>query len=183
MVFTDGIEHGGYQKVYAIWMEGDDGFFRNIYICNRIKKQDLTGTALPYWQLNKRKLASRGEIDAVTGATIADGDFTQSISLTGAPDKFSVYFEIDHSFDPNQWFTDQPSLLYKIDVDLSSGKNEFDSELIGWTANEYTDNNSKNGTNKIPGASVKMGELQSSVQYITDAADLVAGLKAVITED
>lgn len=182
IIFTDGIEHSGYQKAYAIWMEGESGFFRNIYICSRIKKQDLTGTALPYWQLNKRELASRKEIDAVTGATISDGDFTETVSLAGAPDKFTVYYEIDHSFDPNEWFDDQPAILYKIDVDLSTGKTEFDSEFIGWTANEYTDNNPKNGTNKIPGASVKIGELQPSLQYITDATDLVRELKATLTE-
>ncbi len=217
--FTDGTEwgergatdgetgsiHG--DKIYTVWMEDGSDFFSNIYICNHVNTQDLTGTLLPFWETNRRgsTVQDIDEIDAVSGATQKTGDFAIDIYLDGSPEVFDVYFEIDHSFDENDWFTsdsrNQPALLYKIaDIDLtSSSGSTFPSNCIGWTPDEYT-NSYDLGENKIPGMNVNIGNLQSELGYITQhavtpstpdtidwsnpeeypATDLVAGLQVTL---
>jgi len=168
--FTDGIHHNQYSKIYALWMENDEeNFFRNVFICNRINLQNLTGTALPFWQINKRNLASQSDIDGVSGATVKDGDFTIELPLHGAPAEVTVYFEIDHSFDSNDWFNDQPAILYRADIDLTI-EGQQTLQLIGWTPNENT-NSYEDDENSIPGMNVAMGTLQRETRYITHHKD------------
>lgn len=146
--FTDGIEHSDpYQKIYTIWLANpSEDFYRNIFICNKIKVQaqsgtgaGLTGTALPYWQHNLFHRFSDTEIDDVSSATIFNGDFTESITLEpSAPRQFTVYFEVDHSYDKNDWFVDQPAVLFAVDVDLDDPQTTYTMKYIGWTPNENT---------------------------------------------
>ncbi len=190
MEFTDGTEwgergatdgetgsiHG--DKIYAVWIEDSSGLFRNIYICDHVNAQDLTGTLLPFWETNRRgsTVQDIDEIDAVSGATQKTGDFTIDIYLDGSPEVFDINFEIDHSFDENDWFTsdsrNQPALLYKIaDINLnSSSGTTFPSTCIGWTPDEYTNSYDLN-ENEIPGMNVNEGDLQSELGYITQHDD------------
>ena len=193
--FTDGTAGEYRKKVYTIWIEDLSGnFLKNINVCTRINLQNLTGTALPYWEMNKRSSATEDEIDAVTSATVQDGDFKKYTSLSGLPDNFTVCFEVDHSFDENDWFDDvqidlngdgdysdpgevnvggdQPAILYKIDVDLNSGSpfNAVPDVPFGWTPNNNT-NSYDDYENTIPGMNVNAGELQESPEYIIYHAD------------
>ncbi len=207
IVFEDGVEHGDREKIYTIWISWIDDndtsdvsddleVFENIYVCTHIRLQDLSGTALPYWQENIR--SQTDNVDAVSGSTIFDGDFTESRTLTDLPEEFTVWFEIDHSRDGNDWFSDQPAILYKVVVDQSIEDTVFDSEFIAWTPNEYTEYGG--AYNNIPdmNEAVGVGDIQYETRYITNqrtgddfnedlddepATDLVGDLYVTLTTE
>lgn len=165
-VFDFGTYSGSYKNVYTIWAENsDEGFYYPIYICNRLQGIGgaLTGTALPYWKINKYPHMKDAEIDAVTGATQQNTNFTVSFNLpVDAPRQFTVYFETDVSYNPNDWFTDQPAILYSSVVDMDNLQDNYSLSFKGWTANEKT-------AGVIPGADI--GMLQAELRYITNLKD------------
>jgi hypothetical protein len=162
--FTDGIEHGGGDKIYTIWLaNADENFYRNIYVCDHVVAQDLTGTLLPYWEKNIREFFTETEIDAVSGATIKTGNFTDSIVLSDDTIRqFTVYFEVDHSWDDNDWFTDQPAILFSADIDLDNPQPSYTMEFAGWTPNENTDEGTPGGV---------FGILNTVIGYILNLND------------
>ncbi len=202
-------------RAYVIWIEADDDFYKSVFIGTKVfadrytSSDSLQGVALPYWQFNK----SDPDVDTVSGATDKTSDIvTESVNLSDLPAQFSVYFEIDHSWDSNSYFGDQPSILYRIDIDTGSGDTFFNSTLVGWTANEYTDDDLYDSTlydtsplnevvdddgapqtlstlipnssnNKISDSSVYFGVLQSTTEYITTATDLVSELYVTLTTE
>jgi len=148
-----------YSNIYTIWLENPDlNYIQNLSVCQKLIKGGLTGTALPYWKMNRYPLSDKDEIDAVTGATIADRDFTVT-ALIKNPEikKFNIYCEVDRSFDPNDWFKDQPAVLYCASVDLNKSVNEYELKPCGWTPNEITENTIAN---------TPMGILQKDMRYI-----------------
>lgn len=160
------------KKIYAIWAETADGnFIQNIWICaNSIK---LPKRKMPsYWYANVKEKATESEIDAVTGATHSINgnkniDFTiDNISLKDASIRsFYVCFEIDRSWDTNDWFSgsyDQPAILYKALVDFDSSETEFTLKPVGWTAGPMND---ISATGYIDG--FKLGLLNREMRYIT----------------
>ena len=196
--FTDGGFDTNYKKIYAVWMEDysssapvvTPAFFKNLFICKGVKNQPFaSGTAIPFWENNRRNIDTN--IDAVTGNTIQTGNFDIPIPTEGLPDKFSVYFEIDHSFDENYWFGDQPAILYRVNVDRTNGQSPFGKEFIGWAPNENT-NEASDSANKITGwTDVAEGSFQNTTGYILYQSDgttldsaratkLVADLSVVI---
>jgi hypothetical protein len=153
-------EEFDYTKAYVIWLENSsDGSIQNLFVCNRVNLQDLADTALPYWEMNKRILSDEDEIDAVSGATQKKCDFTINSYLKSDETEFTIYFEVDHSFDPNDWFTDQPALLYSAHIDLSNPENSYELNFIGWTPNSSTENIITN---------TPAGVLQHETRYITE---------------
>jgi hypothetical protein len=146
-------------NIYVIWMEDSTtGFLQNMKICYKLIHGGLTGTALPYWKVNKYPLSSPPEVDAVTSATIANSDFyVTSILKDSTIRKFTLNFEIDRSFDPNDWFSDQPALLYSTHINIDSALT-YELTFFGWTPNENTQN-------IIP--FTPMGVLQFEKRYIT----------------
>lgn len=132
-------------NIYVIWIEDKTtGYIQNLAICNRVLGigKTLTNTALPYWNFNKRPKSNPDELSEVsdiTCATKANQDFTVTGTLPkGAPSSFSVFVEADRSFDANDWFDDQPAILYSAPVDLNSGTTEYELTFYGWTPNEGT---------------------------------------------
>jgi hypothetical protein len=183
--FTDGTATG-YNRIYTVWMENDDvNFYQNIYICNHVVDQDLTGTLMPYWENNIRDEFSDEEIDAVSGASVTSGDITFTASLDAAPEEFTVCFEIDHSFDSNDWFDDQPSILYSIEIDTSGNETTFSSVFTGWTPNNENDISSTVSADIISAEitsdildtinSKTEGILVSETKYITNYYDNAGG--------
>ena len=152
----------GYTNIYAIWIENaESNFIQNISICKRVLTGDLTGTALPYWKINKYPVSSSADIDAVTSATQKNCNFSVSATLKDTTiRKFTVYCEIDRSYEPNDWFTDQPAVLYAATVNLDSATTSTcELKPVGWTPNEKT-------VNVIP--NTPAGVLQSEMKYITN---------------
>ncbi len=149
-----------YKNIYTIWLENQSGFIQNICVCKKLINGGLTGTALPYWKVNKYPISSSSEIDAVTSATKANTSFSVSTQLKDSSvRKFTLYFEIDRSFEPNDWFTDQPALLYSADINLDGNTSEYELTPLGWTPNEGTQN-------IIP--NTPKGQLQKEMRYITN---------------
>jgi len=160
-------------NIYAIWIEdAEDGvsFVQHLYVCERLKKSvtGQTGTALPYWRTNYSTEESDANIDAVTGATVRSADFTVSGLLRDENiRKFTVYVEMDRSFEPNDWFTgatssdlnDQPALLYSATVDRDDWNGDVQLSFAGWSPNT-----AQAGT--ISGTSV--GALNTETRYITN---------------
>ncbi len=161
-------EHGtnlspkAWKNIYVVWIENQESaFLQNIIICRKLIDGGLTGTALPYWKFNKYPKSDKYEIDAVTGATKANTDFTETAKIKDSKiRKFTVYFELDRSFDGNSWFpSDQPSLLYKADIDLDSPVNEYELKPYGWTPDKDITINKK---------TFLSGDLQKELRYITN---------------
>lgn len=149
-----------YKNIYVVWVENkSSNFIQNLLICQKLIKGGLTNTALPFWKLNTYPSSSSTEVDAVTSATIANQNVTTSSVLKDSTVReFEVFFEIDRSFEPNDWFSDQPALLYSASINLDNLQNEYQLQLTGWTPNEGTQN-------KIP--NTPSGELQNEIRYIT----------------
>lgn len=52
--FSYGTYKPSYSNIYVIWAENTaQNFYYPIYICNRLIDGSLSGTALPYWKVNK----------------------------------------------------------------------------------------------------------------------------------
>jgi len=153
-----------WKNIYVIWMEDTtSGFLQNIFICQKLITGGVTGIALPFWKMNKYPLSLSDEIDAVTSATQANTDFSVSVVLKDSKRRnFDLYFEIDRSFEPNDWFSDQPALLYSVNVNLDDSTADYELTPIGWTPNESTQN-------KIPNTPI--GQLQKEMKYITNHKD------------
>jgi len=150
-----------YKNIYVIWIEDiASGFIQNINVCQKLLNGGLTDTALPYWKMNKYLHSSGSEVDAVTSATKANTSFSVSASLKDAAvRKFVLYFEIDRAYEPNDWFPDQPSLLYSVSINLDENKTQYELSPSGWTPNEKSQNIIQN---------TPIGQLQNEMRYITN---------------
>jgi hypothetical protein len=150
-----------YKNIYVVWIQNtDQSFIQNLKICQKLISGGLTGTALPYWKTKIYPNSQNAEVDAVTSATIGNSNFTITSVIKNLDIKqFTVYLETDRSFDPNDWFSDQPALLYSTNVDLESNVNEYELTPCGWTPNE----NTQNIINNTP-----IGILQKDMRYITN---------------
>lgn len=150
-----------YKNIYAVWIENTSfNFIQNINVCQKLKTGELTGTVLPYWKINKYPVSASGEIDAVTSATKANTNFSVSAVLKDTTKrKFVLYFEVDRAYEPNDWFSDQPALLYSANIDLDGSTSVYELSPSGWTPNEITQN-------IIP--NTPMGQLQNEMRYITN---------------
>lgn len=158
--FNEDFASSPWKNIYVIWMEDTtSNFIQNIFICQKLIKGGLTGTALPFWKTNKYPMSSSSEVDAVTSATISNSDFSVSVFLKDSSIRnFDLYFEVDKPFDPNDWFLDQPAILYSVNINLDDNTSEYDLLPIGWTPNENTQNNIPN---------TPLGHLQEEMKYIT----------------
>jgi len=150
-----------YKNIYIIWIEDKpSSFIQNISVCQKLVQGGLTGTALPYWKINKYPISSSSEIDAVTSATKANTNFSVSAVLKdNTIRKFVLYFEIDRSYEPNDWFSDQPALLYSAFINLDESTSTYELLPLGWTPNESTQNIIQN---------TPFGQLQNEMRYITN---------------
>jgi hypothetical protein len=160
---------GSYKNIYVLWAENSDkNFYYPIYICNSLLGIGgaLSKTALPYWKVAKYPHMKQSDIDAVTGATVQKADVNISFSLpVDAPRQFTLCFETDVAYNANDWFSDQPAILYQAAIDLDNPQSGYELVLSGWTPNEGT-------AGVISGAD--FGELQSETRYITNFKDATA---------
>lgn len=159
--YGESLSPTAYKNIYVIWIENKDSLFlQNLFVCKKLMSGGLTGTVLPYWKLNKYQISLKSEVDAVTSATNANCDFSVKAKLKDNDiRKFTVYFETDRSYEPNDWFADQPALLYSAEIDLDNDKTEYELVPFGWTPNENTEN-------IIPGTPT--GKVQKEMRYITN---------------
>jgi hypothetical protein len=172
-----GTYSGSRNNIYVIWAENPaEGFYYPIYVCARLVNvpYTLTGTALPYWKLNIYSNMVKTEVDAVTSATKQKQDFSVSFGIPDTtPHQFTVYFETDVSNtgteNSNDWFTDQPAVLYKADIDLSNLQTGYDLQFVGWTPNAYNISYGTNIYSIMP--ALKEGTLESETRYITNKRD------------
>jgi hypothetical protein len=151
-----------YKNIYVIWLEAPN-FIQNMYICKKLIVGGLTNTALPYWKVNKYPLSTTAEIDAVTGATKPNCNFTITTVIKDTTLKdLTINFETDRSFDPNDWFDNQPAILYQATLKLNDTLSDYELLPVGWTPNEDTENQVSN---------TPMGKLQNEMRYITNYKD------------
>lgn len=171
--FTYGQDNSSsYNNIYAVWLEREDGtLIQNLFVCNRLLPGGgLTNTALPYWNCTKYDAA---EVDGVTGATKAKQNFSVSGYLKDNDiGKFRICFESDHSFDGNDWFSDQPALLYSALVDRSALASPYTLAFEAWTPNEGTD---KTLSAYIGDLVIGTRQTLERLKYITHKKDDTAG--------
>jgi hypothetical protein len=165
---------------YSVWIENpEENFKQHVYVCQKVNedlKQEtsdapdiyskgrLGGRALPYWRSyivehilwKDLSAQEQHEIDAVSGASI-QGTHTFTFDIDNPPvRKFRLCFEVDKSWDFNDWFSyspqvpgfvydntagktgNQPAVLFAVDIDLDNlpPNNTLTMTPIGWTPHE-----------------------------------------------
>lgn len=169
--------------IHVAWIENrDESFFRYLFTSRYL----LNGSAIsnipnkktcPYWRTGLYETSLDDGIDAMSGPTKkpegANTGFSSTIAIpAGSPSRFTVYFEIDRSYDGNDWWTDQPAILYAADIDLSGGEAQITVSLAarGWSRNAGGGSGgNENAISGNPPASA-IGALQSEMRYITRKA-------------
>lgn len=137
LVFTLGVTPA-MKNIYAAWIDFGNGTpFKNIRVCPSLVQGGGPGSALTYWRENAYPLSSPKKdetgFDAISSSTVFQDNFSVRFVIpAGSPIRFTVWFETDYSFNQNDWFQDQPSVVYRCDVDLSSSNNSFSFALVGW---------------------------------------------------
>ncbi len=192
-----------WKNIYVIWLENSAGEIQNLYVCKRLLDGSITDyrSALPYWQLNRYNGADKkflDEVDAVTGPTEANKDFSLTASISkDLGEKFTVYFEIDQAFDFNDWFPgkaydmrDQPSVVYSADIDLSKDQKKYELKVLGFVPMYDF---SKYGNFKLTTEDQKLkdngtlsfikGEIFEEMRYITHSMKRDNGVISFGTED
>lgn len=157
--YEEGNAQGG-PIVYVMWLESESrSFVQHLYVCKRLLDNSLTGVALPHWQLNNRKKSS---VDGVSGATRHPQITVTRAIPREAGTRFTVYAELDHSWDSNDWFGDQPAVVYAVDVDLNNTQREYNLSPIGWSAEK------ESTVSSLPGVSeFDTGNMCEDMRYIT----------------
>ncbi|MBN2716793.1 MAG: hypothetical protein JXX14_13160 [Deltaproteobacteria bacterium] len=152
--------NNGYRIVYAIWLENAaHTVVQNLFICERVLDGSLSGTALPYWSINRKDAST---VDGVSGATILPSFSVTSEISSAIGNQFTVYVEVDHSFDENDWFDDQPALLFAADIDISEAQRTFSLSPVGWTVwSDVTFSQASETKTSVAGA------LNTEMRYIT----------------
>jgi len=141
---------------FACWIEDENGTtLQPLRITNF--HFGVSGLGLPIWNRTVSKTGDpdnvgaktdldylndgpdKDEIDAVTAAT-EDGDFAisrPSYFDTSTIRKFYILFEVDRSYNNNDFFTsDRPAMLYKSPlIDLDNLESEYTFTLKGWMCN------------------------------------------------
>ena len=112
----------------AAWIEDEGGrYIATITVTNRGARQKWRGSpkegrpeALPVWNYRQKNNTSPGDIDAASTAT-PKGSVEAKVNKTLLSDgnTYNVFFEINHSYDYNDYWTEensgvngQPSLVY-----------------------------------------------------------------------
>lgn len=169
--YTQGTASFSSKIIYVIWIENQTkNYVQNIYTCNRVLGigKVISGTALPYWKTHIRPVS----IDSITGATDTDDFIVTGKLKNNSIKKFKIYMEVDHSYDENDWFNDQPALIYSTaEIDLDNLQPQYDFNPIGWTRNENTGSIS-NFIKSVTGhTSPGFADLTTDMRYIKDHAD------------
>ncbi len=166
--FEKGDEHN--HPLMAVWIEDvDSNYIETLYVAKSIATSIFTygeqeggkwqpglvrrPAALPYWSHKRGIKASDGlylpspeepVADAITGPTPKSDFVLISKTTEGLPEKFRVLFEINQSWDWNEYWSNtkfpedneyktssQPSIIYETVVDLNDGKEEYYMQAIG----------------------------------------------------
>ncbi len=168
IIFKKGIQH--YYPLMAIWAEDTSGkYIHSLYVAESIAKgkfrhakyeqgewksdRKLIPSALPYWCHRQTDVSNdsiflptpeRPLADAYTGATPANSFVLKTVVEPVAGDVFNIFFEINQSWDWNQyWYNGrfpgnkeylksaQPALVYKVTIDLNDKKSEYKMQPVG----------------------------------------------------
>lgn len=159
-----------YYPLMAIWIENMEGeFIQSLYVAKSIAKSHFNygivndnrwesgpkriPAALPYWGHKRGIRAEDGYYlptqkkpiaDAYTGATPTSDFILKTKSDSLLPNQFRVLFEINQSWDWNEYWTNkkfpddihyktsaQPAVIYAAEIDLESNKKEYEMQIIG----------------------------------------------------
>jgi len=168
IIFKKGIRH--YFPLMAIWVEDTTGaYIHPLYVAESIAKgkfrhakfkegewhpgEKIIPAALPYWG-HKQTDVTQDSIfmptpehplpDAYTGATPTNNFILNSVVEASAGDVFNIIFEINQSWDWNDyWYNGrypgnkeylksaQPALVYKVTVDLNDSISNYKMKPAG----------------------------------------------------
>ena len=159
-----------YTVSYVSWVANSvESMLQHLFVSDRVADDSLSDTPLSYWNVNYRPQSSIADIDAVSMATHKDTDFIIDQEYI-YPDvrQFRLYFEIDYSYNENDWFLDQPGLVYYADIDLDSAQISYTLQVLGWAHPQ----------NIASPVSLSVGELNTELQYITHQDDGAGGFGA-----
>lgn len=169
--------------VYAVWLEDKAGNnLQNLYVCQKVAKNSLTGTPLPNW--NGAKRAQLGSVDAVSGASVQSGFSVGRSLAVGSARVFRVCFEVDRSTNGNDYFVDRPAFTYATDwIDLDRLAPAYPLAVVGWMSNDTAGSPyGQQPTTTIPGFGKYV--FMTDLGYIKDKfgslKDMVEGAAATV---
>ena len=168
IIFKKGVQH--YYPLMAIWVEDTSGhYIHSLYVAESIAKgifshanyadgkwqsgKKLIPSALPYWS-HKQTDVRNDSIsmttpehplpDAYSGATPTSSFRLRSVVQPSAGEVFNVMFEINQSWDwNNYWYNSkfpgnkeylksaQPAVVYKATIDMGSSQATYQMEPVG----------------------------------------------------
>ncbi len=170
----------------AIWLEDMQGnYLSTVYVSHKIATQDWQMAkgnrrkeALPHWCYSRGVIYDDGlylptkdkpVVDGISGTTPRE---SFDVKLITAPrlKHFVVKVEINHSTDFNGYFpknaqegdanysggSGQPAVIYKAEVDMTTGKKTFEATLIGHSSPDGSD-----------------GEIHTDMSGLTTALEIV----------
>lgn len=158
----------------AIWIEDENNnHIKTLYVSSKLFEIDRPA-ALPVWQ-HKSSTYKADDLDGISSASNINH---QGLIETTMPDKFSVFIEVNRSFDYNEYYhsdlevgtdgynTDyngQPSLIYKATIIDLNQTTSLEFELIG--------HGSADGSN---------GKIMEDLTNITTAKNIIKSLSLQI---
>ncbi|MBN1646899.1 MAG: hypothetical protein JW874_02600 [Spirochaetales bacterium] len=135
--------------VYVCWIENTSGTnIQNLKVCTNANpaSDGLSGIGLPIWSRPYSAATGEGayyehpdDVDEVTSATVHGVfDIEQALTVPSSVRKFTILFEIDRSWNPNDYFTtDRPSFLYSTEeINLDTLDSSYECTLAGWMCND-----------------------------------------------
>jgi len=200
LVFEAGPEHN--HPMMAAWLEDEQGSYLQTLFVNEsvakgyFKHADKSGghwhagelvrpASLPVWAHKRGVESVDGHFmptmdqpvpDAYTGATPTTDFILESKSDKALPEKFSVMFEINQSWDWNDYWTNnkfpddedyktssQPSVVYAVDIDRDDLKSSYELRVIGHGH-----------------CSGKNGQINSEIETLTTALEIVENVHVQI---
>jgi hypothetical protein len=151
----------------AAWIEDSNGNYINtIVVSEKSAKGNWKSApregrpeALPVWDHKHQNISATDNLDVVSSATIK-GSFEASINKRALVDgnTYNVYFEINHSFDYNDYWTKdnsgvngQPSLVYHAQF-IAGQSGNIPLVLIGHGSVDGSNGNITNGLENFTSA-------------------------------
>jgi hypothetical protein len=177
----------GYVPQIAVWTEDENGkFIETLYITESEGKGKYFGAirrkeALPVWRNKHNHNKKKEKLDGVAGAS-SQKSFQVVKTINNYPEKFSLFLEVNKSFDYNNYFdknlksgekghntgySGQPSLVYQV----SFGKRENINSKNPVKIMEVIGHGSPTG---------KDGEINENISKLTTALQIIDEISVVV---
>ena len=175
---------------FAIWTEDLDGnYVETLYVTEKTAEGNFTGAkdgrkeALPYWSHKSGNAnfssgaTAAPKPDVVSGAT-PSSDIELLLGLKEKHDRFRLMFEINRSYDYNDYYTEnsnpgdvgyntgysgQPAIVYSVVIDMNDANTSYSLKPVGHSSPTGED-----------------GRLEKDLSNMTTALEILSSVNAMV---